>query len=152
MGTNPNVLNPNDSALRTADALLRSNGGVAAFLQMPPAVGDSTDAGQLGLDAPNFQQLPLAPAVFRKVRATMVGGEPTKYELLVSGAAAQAAVGTMQIASADLLFQMAAGVAVAGELFFIESVSFSEYLGTAFLYRLLLRQSASGWQMQTAQG
>lgn len=152
MSRNPNVLNPDNCALRSADALLRSNGGAAAFLQMPPAVGDSTDAGQLGLDTPNFQQLPLAPAVFRKLRATMVEGEPAKYELLVSGAAVQAAVGTMQIASADLLFQMAAGVAVAGDLFFIESVSFSEYLGTAFLYRLLLRQSASGWQMQTVRG
>lgn len=151
MGTNLSVLNPDDSALRVADVLLRSNGGTPAYLQMPPAVGDSTDAGQLGLDAPNFQQLPLAPAVFRRARATMTEGQPAKYELLVSGAAVQAAVGAAQAASADLLFQMAAGVAVAGELFLIESVSFSEYMGTAFLYRLLLRQSASGWQMQTTQ-
>lgn len=151
MGTNLSVLNPDGHALRAADALLRSNGGTAAFLQMPPAVGDATDAGQLGLDAPNFQPLPLAPAVFRRVRATMTEGEPAKYELLVSGAAVQAAVGAAQTASADLLFQMAAGVAVAGEFFLIESVSFSEYMGAAFLYRLLLRQSASGWQMQTGQ-
>jgi hypothetical protein len=36
-------------------------------------------------------------------------------------------------------------------MFLIESTSISECMGAVFLYRLLLRQSASGWQMQTAQ-
>ena len=140
-----------DHALRTADALLRSNGGTTAYLQMPVTPGDASDAGQLGLDAPGFQPLPIAPVVFHRIRPTMREGQPAIYELLVSGAAVQAAVGEMQVASADLLFQMAAGVAVANELFLIEAVSLSEYMGSVFLYRLLLRESASGWQMQTAQ-
>lgn len=138
-------------AFRLADALLRSGGGTTAYLQMPPATGDTTDAGQLGLVAPNFQSLPLSPVVFRRVRATMTEGQPAKYELLISGAAVAAAVGAMQIASADLLFQMAAGVAVSGELFLIEAVSLSECMGAVYVYRLLLRESASGWQMQTTQ-
>lgn len=147
-----NTLNPDSHALRTADALLRSSGGTTAYLQMPPQPGDATDAGQLGIDAPNYQSLPLAPAAFRRLRATMREGWPAKYELLISGAAVQAAVGQLQVASADLLFQMAAGVAVAGELFLIESVSLTECLGSVCIYRLLLRESASGWQTQTAQG
>jgi hypothetical protein len=146
-----NTLNMDSHASRLADSLLRSNGGTTAYLQMPPATGDSTDAGQLGLDAPNFQQLPLSPVVFRRVRATMTEGQPAKYELLVSGAAVQAAVGAQQVASADLLFEMAAGVAVAGELFLIEAASVSECLGAVYMYRLLLRESASGWQMTTPQ-
>ena len=145
------VLNLDSHALRAADALLRSNGGTTAYLQMPLTPGDASDAGQVGLDAPNFQPLPLAPVAFRKMRATMEEGQPAKYELLVSGAAVQAAVGEMQVASADLLFQMAAGVAVANELFLIESVSLSECMGSVYLYRLMLRESASGWQMQTSQ-
>lgn len=146
-----NTLNPDSHAFRMADALLRSNGGTTAFLQMPMQPGDASDGGQLGIDSPNFQQMPLSPAVFRRVRATMKEGWPAKYELLISGSAVQAAVGALQVASADLLFKMAAGVAVAGELFLIESVSPSESMGSIFMYRLLLRQSASGWQMQTAQ-
>lgn len=146
-----NTLNMDSHARRLADALLRSNGGTTAYLQMPPATGDSTDAGQLGLDAPNFQQLALSPVVFRRTRATMTEGQPAKYELLVSGAAVQAAVGAQQVASADLLFEMAAGVVVAGELFLIEAASVSECLGAVYMYRLLLRQSASGWQMRTPQ-
>lgn len=145
------VQNFDDHVLRTADALLRSNGGTTAYLQMSVTPGDASDAGQLGLDAPGFQPLPIAPVVFRRIRATMNEGQPAKYELVVSGAAVQAAVGEMQVASADLLFQMSAGVAVANELFEIEAVSLSEYLGSVFLYRLLLRESAAGWQMQTQQ-
>lgn len=151
MSADLNTLNMDGHAFRLADALLRSQGGTTAFLQMPPATGDTSDAGQLGIDAPNFQSLPLAPVVFRRVRATMTEGQPAKYELIISGAAVQAAVGAMQIASADLLFQMAAGVAVAGELFLIEAVSLSECLGTVYVYRLLLRESGSGWQIQTTQ-
>ena len=143
--------NLNGHAFRLADALLRSNGGTTAFLQMPPAAGDTADTGQLGLDAPNFQQLPLSPVVFRRVRAVMTQGLPAKYELVISGTAVQAAVNTMQVSSADLLFQMAAGVAAAGELFLIEAVSISESMGAVYAYRLLLRESASGWQMQTPQ-
>lgn len=142
----------NGHASRMADALLRSSGGTTAFLQMPAQAGDTTDAGQLGLDAPNFQSLALAPAVLRSERPLMSEGQPQKYELLVSGSAVAAAAGAMQVASADLLFEMAAGVTVAGELFLIEAVSLSECMGAVYMYRLLLRECASGWQMQTAQG
>jgi len=151
MSADLNTLNMDGHAFRLADTLLRSQGGTTAFLQMPPATGDATDAGQLGIDAPNFQSLPLSPVVFRRVRATMTEGRPAKYELLISGAAVQAAVGALQIASADLLFQMAAGVTVAGEMFLIEAISLSECLGAVYVYRLLLRESASGRQMQTTQ-
>lgn len=138
-------------ALRAADALLRSNGGTTAYFQMPLMPGDASDGGQIGLDAPNFQPLPVSPVVFRMVRPTMWEGQAAQYELLVSGAAVQAAVGEMQVASADRLFQMAAGVAVAGELFLIEAVSLSESMGSVYMYRLLLRESTSGWQIQTTQ-
>lgn len=151
MSADLSTQNLDGHAFRLANALLRSTGGTTAFLQMPPATGDATDAGQLGLDAPNFQSLPLSPVSFRRLRATMTEGKPAKYELLVSGSAVQAAVGALQIASADLLFQMAAGVAIAGELFLIETVSVSETMGAVYLYRLLLRESASGWPMQTTQ-
>jgi hypothetical protein len=151
MSADLSTQNLNGHAFRLANALLRANGGTTAFLQMPPATGDAADGGQLGLNAPNFQQLPLSPVVFRRVRATMTEGNPANYELLISGAAVQAATGAMQVASAELLFQTAAGVAVAGQLFLIESISLSECMGAVYIYRLLLRESASGWQMQTPQ-
>jgi hypothetical protein len=148
MSADLSTQNLNDHALRLANALLRANGGTTASLQMPPLTGDTTDAGQLGLNAPNFQSLPLSPVVFRRVHATMAEGQPAKYELLVSAVAVQAAVSELQLSSADTLFSIAAGVVVGGKLFLVESVSVSESMGAVYMYRLLLRESASEWQMQ----
>jgi hypothetical protein len=117
---------------------------------LPPATGDATDAGQLGIDAPNFQSLALSPAVFRKLRATMKEGDATKYELLIAAAAVQAAVGNLELSSADSLFDMAAGVVVGGKLFVIEARAVSENLGEVYMYRLSLRESTAQWPMQSS--
>jgi hypothetical protein len=124
-----------------ADALLRAGGGMAVSLLTTPAVGDNSDAGQLGINSPNFQQLSLSPAIFRKARATMQKGQLAQYELLVSASAVQQQVSALQLTSADALFDMAAGVEISGAQFLIESRSVSESLGQIYLYRLLLREA-----------
>jgi hypothetical protein len=141
--------NPTSYSLQMATALLRANGGTTANLLMPPATSDAADSGQLGIGAPNFQSLPLSPAVFRKLRATMKEGDATKYELLIAAAAVQAAVGDLQLSSADTLFAMAAGVVVGGKLFVVEARAVSENLGEVYMYRLLLRESTAQWPMQS---
>jgi hypothetical protein len=132
---------PSGMALRVAAALLRAHGGTTACLQMPPATGDATNAGQLGLDAPGFLSLPLSPAVFRKCRVAMREGQLPQYELLLSAEAVAVQVAQLSLASADALFSMACGVVVAGRLFLIEAISASESQSEAYLYRLLLRES-----------
>jgi hypothetical protein len=149
MSADLSTQNPTSYALQMATALLRANGGTSAQLLMPPATGDTTDAGQLGINAPNFQSLTLSPVVFRKLRATMAEGNATKYELLIAAAAVQAAVGDLQLNSADTLFAMAAGVVVGGKLFVVEAKAVSENLGEVYMYRLLLRESTTEWQMQS---
>lgn len=124
-----------------ADALLRAGGGMAVSLLVAPATGDSSDAGQVGVNAPNFQQLSLSPAIFRKVRATMQEGQQSQYELLISASAVQQQVSALQLTSADALFDTAAGVVINDAQFLIESRSVSEVLGEVYLYRLLLRES-----------
>ncbi|MBW4028140.1 MAG: hypothetical protein HIU93_12155 [Acidobacteria bacterium] len=135
------VRNTQASPRRLADSLLRAAGAQGAALLMPPLTGDSTDAGQVGVNAPEFQQLPLAPAVFRAVRATMQEAQQDRYELMISGSAIAAQVTAMQLSSGEALFQMAAGVIVNSALFVIETVSVSEVLGQVYLYRLLLREA-----------
>jgi hypothetical protein len=124
-----------------ADALLRAGGGMVVSLLVAPLIGDSTDAGQVGVNAPNFQQLPLSPAIFRKIRVAMQEDQLSQYELLVSASAVQQQVSALQLASADALFDTAAGVEINGSQFLIESRSISEALGQIYLYRLLLRES-----------
>ncbi len=137
--------NPCGLAQRMATALLRASGGTSASLQMPPLQGDATDAGQVGLHAPGFLSLPLAPAVFRQERRLMQSAESMKYELLVSAEAVAAQVTQLQLSSAQALFALAAGVVVAGKLFLIEAVSASESQGSVYLYRLLLQEACSEW-------
>jgi hypothetical protein len=133
-------------AQRVATALLRAGGGTQACLQMPPLEGDASDQGQLGINAPGFLSLPLSPAAFRKARVAMQQGEAPQFELLVSADAVAAQVSDLNLASAETLFSTAAGVVVAGRPFLIESVSTSESQGTAYLYRLLLREASGAWQ------
>ncbi len=139
------IQNPSGLAQRVATAMLRASGGTTACLQMPPLVGDTTNAGQIGLDAPGFLSLPLSPVVFRKARVAMEDGQLPKYELLISADAVAAQVSQMQLSSAQTLFSMASGVVVAGKLFLIEAVSTSESQGTAYLYRLLLQEACGEW-------
>jgi hypothetical protein len=132
-------------AQRAATALLRASGGTTACLQMPPLQGDSTNAGQIGLDAPGFLSLPLAPVVFRKARVNLQDGQLPTYELLVSAEAVTAQVSQMQLSSAQCLFVQASGVVVAGKLFLIEAISASESQGQPYLYRLLLQEACGQW-------
>jgi hypothetical protein len=127
-------------AQRAADALLRSLGGFSVSLQVPsPAAAG--DAAQIGITPQGYQQLQLSPAIFRRVRAPMVEGQPTKFELMVSASAIETQVGALQLASADALFAQAAGVAVDGKLFLIEAVTAPEAFGQVYLYRLQLREA-----------
>lgn len=123
-----------------ADALLRAGGGMTIFLLVAPVTADSSDAGQLGIHTPDFQRLPLSPAVFRKVRAAMQENQPAQYELLVSASAVQQQVSASQLTGADALFDTAGGVEVNDAQFLIESRSVSESLDLVYMYRLLLRE------------
>jgi hypothetical protein len=139
--------NPCGLAQRVATALLRAGGGTTACLQMPPLQGDSSNAGQIGLNAPGFLSLPLSPAVFRKARVSMQNGQLPKYELLISADAIAAQVTQLELSSAQTLFSMASGVVVASKLFLIEGVTASESQGTAYFYRLLLQEACGEWRV-----
>ncbi|MGC9291822.1 MAG: hypothetical protein ACP5EP_03755 [Acidobacteriaceae bacterium] len=130
--------NPTAAQQRMADALLRSMGGRVVLLRLPTPAQTGVDTEQLGLSSPSYEDIPLSPAVFRRVRAGMKEGTVNRYELLVSASSVLAQVGLLQLASADAIFAMAAGVFVDGELMLIESAAEAEMFGQPYLYRLLL--------------
>lgn len=137
------VRNPSEGGRRIADAMLRATGGYSATFLMPPVQGDSSDAAQLGINAPNSQALSVSPVVFRRSRPTMVEGAPAKYELLVSASAVSQQVSLLQLSSADALFAQVAGVIVAGLNLLVEEWASSAGLGEPMAYRLLLRAAES---------
>jgi hypothetical protein len=109
------------------------------MLRMPaPAIsGDATE--QLGVATPAFQDLPLAPVVYRKARAAVADGKAAKVELLVSASAVGALVGSLEYGSASVLFATAYGVLADDELLEVESATSEEAFGQPYAYRLVLR-------------
>ncbi|HUZ94080.1 MAG TPA: hypothetical protein VMU57_04140 [Edaphobacter sp.] len=133
------LLMDSGAAVRTANVLLRGVGGRTVLLRMPAmaSAGDVTE--QLGLATPQFQDLELAPVVFRSARATVTEGKATRWELLVAGDAVETLVGSMGYGAAESLFGATFGVLIDGVLMTIESTTASEVRGSAYLYRLVVR-------------
>ena len=126
-------------AVRAADVLLRAMGGQDAMLRMPAPAVPADPTEQLGIATPTFQDLPLAPVVFRKARATVAEGKAAKWELLVSATVIESLVGSLAFASASVLFAEAFGVLCGGELFEVESATAEQAFGRPYVYRLILR-------------
>lgn len=137
------LLKNSGAATRAADVLLRGVGGRSVSLRMPgPATaGDTTE--QLGLATPEFQDVELAPVVFRSSRAKVSEAKATRWELLVSGTAVHTLLGSLSYGAAEALFDAAFGVLIDGVLMTVESVTAAEANGTAYLYRLVLRAPAA---------
>lgn len=133
------LVNSTGAGARAADALLRALGGRTVMLRMPaPAVaGDLTE--QLGIATPAFQDLLLAPVVYRSVRASVAEGKAAKWELLVSATVVEKLVGSLAYASASVLFAEAYGVLCDGDLLEVESATSAQAFGQPYVYRLILR-------------
>ena len=126
-------------ASRVADALLRTMGGRCVMLRMPAPAVPANVTEQLGIATPLFQDLPLAPVVFRKARAIATHDKPARWELLVSATAIEAIIGSLDYGSASLLFAQAFGVLVDDELLEIISATGEQVFGLPYVYRLLVR-------------
>ena len=132
--------------VRMADALLRSLGGGTVLLHVPAQAIPGDIGEQVGLATPLFQDVPIFPAIVRKIRprlATPNKERPTESELLVSASAVANIVSSLGYRSADVLFASACGVMVDGALLEITSATSAEGFGSVYLYRLGLRASAA---------
>lgn len=136
------ALRSTSTAARTADTLLRATGGRTVLLRMP-APASPLASEQLGLATPYFQDVPLAPVAFRKARTQSAAGRPLPPELLVSATIVELTVGSLDYASASVLFAEALGIVIDDELFTIESAATEQAFGKAYLYRLTLRTPQS---------
>lgn len=124
------------SAARSADVLLRAMGGRTVLLRMPAPAVPADISEQLGIAAPVFQDYALAPALSRKARAA---GKGSTFELLVSAIAVEKLVGSLEHASASVLFANAFSVVADDEPYAIVSATQEPPVGDAHLYRLVLQ-------------
>jgi hypothetical protein len=132
--------NPTGAPQMLADALLRSVTGTTALFRVTGADTDTTQA-EVGLVATTFAEVPVSPALMRKLRPTWQEGGESKWELLVSATSVEQQVSAMSLATAASLFSMTIAVTVADQDYLIESIAANEAFGRVYLYRLLLRQA-----------
>jgi hypothetical protein len=142
LANQPDALASTNAAARTADTLLRATGGRTVLLRMP-APASPLASEQLGLATPYFQDVPLAPVAFRKARAQSTSGKPLPPELLVSATIVELTVGSLDYASASILFAEALGIVIDDEVFTIDSATPEQAFGKPYLYRLTLRTPQS---------
>ncbi len=131
---------------RMVNALLRGVGGTTVLLHLPAPAVPGDPGEQLGLATPQFQDVPLAPALFRRVRAkTGTADRPDEdsYELLISASAVERAAGTLGFNAGDVLLAQAGGLLIDGTLYGITWVATAEAFGSPYLYRLGLRGAIS---------
>ncbi|MBB5057232.1 hypothetical protein HDF16_001917 [Granulicella aggregans] len=135
----------NAAAIRAADTLLRGVGGRQVLLRTPAPAIPNDDGEQLGLSTPQFQDFPITPVIYRRIRPRLPSSVAAtqspapQYELLISATAVNALIGSQEYNSAAKLFNTACGILIDGVLLNIESANYSELGGAAYLYRLLLR-------------
>lgn len=130
------------SLQRAADALLYGSGARSVQLRIPAPAVPADPAEQLGLAVPQFQDVDLAPVVFRNSAARLVEGQAGRRDLIVSATAVEALTGSHGFASADALFATAFGVLVDGALLAIVGMTELEAGGRIYAYRLALREAA----------
>ena len=135
----PSAAAASGGSARAVDALLRGVGGRTVLLRMPaPAV--PADAGEmLGLATPQFQDVPLGPAVFRKARPSGAEGTAPRWELLVSASAVMKVAGPQGFEPAEAIFAAAAGVLVDDLLMEVLEVAAAQAFGAAYVFRVLVR-------------
>jgi hypothetical protein len=132
--------NPTGAPQMLADALLRSVTGTTALLRVTGTNTD-TSGSEVGLVATTFAEVPVSPALMRKLRPTWQEGGQSKWELLLSATSVEQQVRVLDLPSAQSLFSMTLAVSVAGQDYLIESVASNEAFGQVYLYRLLLREA-----------
>lgn len=123
-----------------ADALLRSVAGTTALLRVTISNSDS-NRYEIGLVSTSFGEVPVAPALLRKLRPQWKEGGESRWELLLSASSVAAQVDSLDLDSAQALFAMTLAVVVDGQEYSLESVAANEAFGQIYLYRLLLREA-----------
>ncbi len=117
-----------------ASTCLWSNGGFEVVLRLPGLAVSGSDAEQMGLGAPQFQDVPVGPAVWRKVGVNKA--------LLLGSAAIAVLMGSQGFTSAESLFETAVGVVVDGVAYLITDCEPLMAAGTPCPYRLTVQAQA----------
>lgn len=117
-----------EGAVRAAMAALHANGGFEVVLRLPGLASSGAEAEELGLATPQFQDVPLGPAVWRKAGANSA--------LLLAGGSVAEVLGARDFLSTQGMFQNAVGLVIAGVLYVIKDIEPLFVAGVAAAFRV----------------
>jgi len=121
---------------RAADAMLVALGGTKVTLLFAAAGLPADAAADLGLVDPGVEQATIGPVVVREL-ATANSGPRRRIEILTGRSAMAEPVSQRNVASAEVLFETALGIAYDGEVFHIEGFTTEKFAGVTYLYRVV---------------
>jgi hypothetical protein len=124
------------SLVRAAEAMLRTLGGAEVRLLFPKATAPDDPGAQLGLVAPEVEEVTLGPAAVRNVPKGAGDGH-TRLEFLLPASEVIRRIEERQAASAKVFFEAALGILHQGRLLRIESTEADFFAGMAYLYRVV---------------
>lgn len=116
-----------EAAQRAADAMLRSLGGTRVIVRTKAPAG-TDDASQMGLVAPDFQDVVLEPVVVRPVSAGV--------QMMISARSVETATGAKDASLGRALFAECFGIVVDGVVMRVLSCVTNELFGAVYLYRI----------------
>jgi hypothetical protein len=125
------LLQSSEGVIRRADRVMRAAGGQAVLLRIAAPAVPGSDAEQLGLATPEFQDVVLEPATFHKANSVA--------KLMVSASTVHAALGSLAYDSADVLFETAVGLVMDGVLYEITNSVALQAVGQPYCYCLTLK-------------
>lgn len=123
-----------------ADALLRSLTGTSALFRVSNTNTASSQA-ELGLMDTAFADVSVSPVAMRKLRPEWQDNGDVRWELLVSASSVAQQVNSLQLETAQALFELTLTVTIAGQSYLIDSFTSNEAFGQVYLYRLLVREA-----------
>jgi hypothetical protein len=123
------------AAVRAADAMLQTLGGIQITLLFAAAGLPGDAVAQLGLVDPGVEQVLITPVMVREL-TTENSGPRRRIELLAGQAAMAESVSQRNVASAEVLFETALGLVYCGEVFHIEGFVVERMGGVSYLYRV----------------
>jgi len=123
------------AVVRAADAMLHSLGGDEVVLLFPQLQMPNDPSVQLGLADPGTQQVTFSPVVVKTI-PTPSSGPRRRLEFLISSTAVNSALTSLNIATAEALFNSSLGVMFDNDLFHIEDVQTEYFASTPYLYKV----------------
>jgi hypothetical protein len=129
--------------VRAVNAMMRALGGGSVTLRLP-AGADGGMQRELGIIAPVYQEIELAPVIVRETRSqdpkaterSVRASQASEIEVLISSSALDALIPAFGVADGSSFLELVRQVVYGDVVFAVTQVSAERFAGVAYMYRI----------------